>query len=148
RRPPRFVTRSITQGVAAIAADRAERLGVGNQAAVRDWSHARDVVAGMVLALRHEQPDDYVFASSAGHTVGQLIDLAFAAAGVERHLPSGEDRVYTEERFWRPAEEHPLIGDASRARSVLGWEPQVSFEQLVAEMVAADLAQLGAAGGR
>lgn len=145
RRPPRFVTSSITQGVAAIAVGRAERLGVGNQDATRDWSHARDIVVGMVLALRHRAPDDYVFASGAGHTVGQLIDLAFAAAGVERRLPSGEDRVFTEERYWRPAEEHPLIGDPSRARSVLGWEPRVSFEQLVAEMVGADLERLAAA---
>jgi GDPmannose 4,6-dehydratase len=145
RRPPRFVTRSITQGVAAIAAGRAERLGVGNQDAVRDWSHARDVVAGMVLALRHEQADDYVLASGVGHTVGQLIDLAFAAAGVERQLPSGEDRVFTEERYWRPVETVPLIGDPSRARSVLGWEAQVSFERLVAEMVEADIARLAAA---
>ena len=140
RRPPRFVTRSITQGVAEIAAGRAERLGVGNQDAVRDWSHARDVVAGMVLALRHEQPDDYVLASGVGHTVSQLLDLAFAVAGVERNLPSGEDRVFTDERYWRPVEACPLIGDPSRARSELGWEPQVSFEQLVAEMVEADLA--------
>ena len=145
RRPPRFVTRSITQGVAEIAAGRAERLGVGNQDAVRDWSHARDVVAGMVLALRHEQPDDYVFASGVGHTVGQLLELAFAAAGVERRLPSGEDRVYTEERYWRPVEEHPLIGDPTKARTTLGWEPRTSFEQLVAEMVEADMARLGAA---
>lgn len=145
RRPPRFVTRSITQGVAAIAAGHAERLGVGNQDAVRDWSHARDVVAGMVLALRHEQPDDYVLASGIGHTVGQLIELAFAAAGVERQLPSGEDRVFTEERYWRPVEAHPLIGDPSHARSALGWEPRVSFEQLVTEMVEADLARAGVA---
>jgi GDPmannose 4,6-dehydratase len=144
RRPPRFVTRSITQGVATIAAGRAERLGVGNQEAVRDWSHARDVVAGMVLALRHEQADDYVLASGAGRTVGELIDLAFAAAGVERRLPSGEDRVFTEERYWRPAEACPLIGDASRARLELDWEPEVSFEQLVTEMVEADMARLAA----
>ena len=144
RRPPRFVTRSITRGVAEITVGRAERLGVGNQDAVRDWSHARDVVAGMVLALRHEQPADYVFASGVGHTVGQLVQLAFAAAGVERHLPSGEDRVFTEARYWRPAEEHRLIGDPSHARSVLGWEPRVSFEQLVAEMVEADMARMAA----
>jgi len=143
RRPSRFVTRSITQGVAEIAASRAERLGVGNQAAVRDWSHARDIVEAMLLALRHEQPDDYVLASGVGHTVGELVELAFAAAGVARRLPSGEDRVYTEERYWRPLEEHPLIGDATKARSLLGWQPQTSFEQLVAEMVAADLARAG-----
>jgi GDPmannose 4,6-dehydratase len=147
RRSPRFVTRSITQGVAAIAAGHAERLGVGNQAAVRDWSHAEDVVAGMVLALRHERPDDYVLASGVGHTVGELVDLAFAAAGVERRLPGGEDRVFTEQRYWRPAEAHPLIGDPAKARTTLGWAPRVSFEQLVAEMVAADLARLGVASG-
>jgi GDPmannose 4,6-dehydratase len=145
RRPPRFVTRSITQGVAAIAAGRAERLGVGNQEAVRDWSHAEDVIAGMVLALRHGEPDDYVLASGVGHTVGELVDLAFAAAGVERRLPSGEDRVYTDERYWRPVEAHPLVGDPTKARATLGWKPRVAFEQLVAEMVAADLARAGVA---
>jgi GDPmannose 4,6-dehydratase len=140
RRPERFLPRKVSAGVAAIAAGQAETLTLGDLAAVRDWSHARDVVAGMVLALRHDEPGDYVLASGVGHTVGELVDAAFAAAGVER----GE-RVLVDPRFVRPPERRPPVGDPSKAREVLGWRPQVSFEQLVAEMVAADLARLGVA---
>jgi GDPmannose 4,6-dehydratase len=145
RRPEHFVSRSISSGVAAIAAGRAERLGLGNQRSIRDWSHARDVVAGMVLALRHDTPDDYILASGVGRTVGALVDLAFSVAGVERRLPDGRDRVFTEPSYWRPEESRPLVGDPTKARTTLGWEPQTTFEQLVAEMVEADLARLGVA---
>jgi GDPmannose 4,6-dehydratase len=140
RRPERFLPRKVTAGVAAIAAGRAETLTLGDLAAVRDWSHARDVVAGMVLALRHETPDDYVLASGIPHTVGDLVDAAFAAAGIER-----DDRVVVDPRFVRPAERWPPIGDPTKARTILGWRPETSFEQLVQEMVDADLARLGIA---
>jgi GDPmannose 4,6-dehydratase len=145
RRPERFLPRKVSAGVAAIAAGRAETLALGDLAAVRDWSHARDVVEGMVLALRHETPDDYVFASGVGRTVEQLVDAAFAAAGVERLLPDGRDRVEVDERFVRAPEPWPPVGDPSRARELLGWAPRTSFDQLVAELVEADLARLGAA---
>ncbi|ADB53900.1 NAD-dependent epimerase/dehydratase [Conexibacter woesei DSM 14684] len=145
RRPERFLPRKVTAGVAAIAAGREETLTLGDQAAVRDWSHARDVVAGMVLALRHDEPGDYVLASGTPHTVGELVDAAFAAAGVERHAADGSDRVLVDPRFVRPPEQWPSVGDPSRARDVLGWRPRTSFEQLVAEMVDADLARLGVA---
>jgi GDPmannose 4,6-dehydratase len=137
RRPERFLSRKVTAGVAAIAAGRAETLTLGDLAAVRDWSHARDVVAGMVLALRGEIPDDYVFASGVPHTVGDLVDAAFAAAGVER-----DDRVVVDPHFVRPPERWPPIGDPAKARAALGWRPQTSFEGLVQEMVAADLARI------
>jgi GDPmannose 4,6-dehydratase len=140
RRPERFLPRKVSAGVAAIAAGRAETLTLGDLRAVRDWSHARDVVAGMVLALRHDEPGDYVFASGVGRTVDELVDAAFAAAGVAR-----EGRVEVDPRFVRPPEPWPPVGDASKAREMLGWEPRVSFEQLVAEMVAADLERLGVA---
>jgi GDPmannose 4,6-dehydratase len=145
RRPERFLPRKVTAGVAAIAARRADTLTLGDLGAVRDWSHARDVVAGMVLALRHDEPGDYVLASGVGRTVEQLVDAAFAAAGVERLAPDGRDRVAVDPRFVRPAEPCPPVGDPSKARDLLGWTPAASFEQLVAEMVEADLARLGLA---
>ncbi len=145
RRPERFLPRKVTAGVAAIAAGRADTLTLGDLGAVRDWSHARDVVAGMVLALRHDEPGDYVLASGVGRTVAQLVDAAFAAAGVARHRSDGRDRVVVDPRFVRAAEACPPIGDPAKARRKLGWVPQVSFEQLVAEMVEADLARAAVA---
>jgi len=145
RRPERFLPRKVSAGVAAIAAGQAETLTLGSLDAVRDWSHARDVVEGMVLALRHEEPGDYVFASGIPHTVGDLVDAAFGAAGVARTLPDGRDRVEVDPRFVRPPEQWPPVGNPTRARTVLGWQPRTSFEQLVGEMVDADLARLGVA---
>jgi GDPmannose 4,6-dehydratase len=147
RRPERFLPRKVSAGVAAIAAGRAETLTLGSLDAVRDWSHARDVVEGMVLALRHDEPGDYVFASGVGRTVDELVDAAFAAAGVERLPADGRDRVEVDPRFVRAPERWAPVGDPSRARRVLGWAARTSFEQLVAEMVAADLAALGTAAG-
>jgi len=145
RRPERFLPRKVSAGVAAIAAGRAEALTLGALDAVRDWSHARDVVDGMVRALRHDEPGDWVFASGVGHTVGELVDAAFAAAGVSRTRPAGGDRVEVDARFVRPPERWPPVGDPSRARTLLGWEPRTSFPELVRELVAADLARLGVA---
>lgn len=151
RRPERFLPRKVTTGVAAIAAGRADEITLGDQAAVRDWSHARDIVAGMVLALRHETPDDYVLASGVPHTVGDLVDAAFVAAGVERHVTTADggrrDRVVVDPRFVRGPERWPSVGDPSKARDRLGWVPQTTFDELVAEMVRADLERLGIARG-
>jgi GDPmannose 4,6-dehydratase len=147
RRPERFLPRKVTAGVAAIAAGRAGTLTLGDLRAVRDWSHARDVVAGMVLALRHDDPGDYVLASGAGRTVEQLVDAAFAAAGIERRDADGRDRVAVDPALVRAPEPCAPVGDPAKARAVLGWEPQTSFEQLVAEMVEADLARLRVARG-
>lgn len=147
RRPERFLPRKVTAGVAAIAAGRADEITLGDQAAVRDWSHARDIVAGMVLALRHETPDDYVFASGVPHTVGDLVDAAFAAAGVDRYVVGGDgarrDRVVVDPRFVRGPEPYPSVGDPAKARETLGWTPRTSFDALIAEMVGADLARVG-----
>ncbi|HKG40077.1 MAG TPA: GDP-mannose 4,6-dehydratase [Conexibacter sp.] len=144
RRPKRFLPRKVSTGVATIAAGQAETLTLGSLDAVRDWSHARDVVVGMVLALRHDEPGDYVFASGVPHTVGDLVEAAFAAAGVGRLLPDGRDRVEVDPRFVRAPERWAPVGDPSKAREQLGWVPETSFEALVAEMVEADLVRLGA----
>ncbi|MDP9344741.1 MAG: GDP-mannose 4,6-dehydratase [Actinomycetota bacterium] len=139
RRPLHFVTRKITRGAAAIALGLEDQLVLGDLGAVRDWSHAEDVMRAAVLALRAPEPDDYVIASGRGHTVRDLVAAAFARAGVD---PGG--RVRVDPAFVRAPEPTTLIGDPSRARAVLGWEPRHSFEALVAQMVDADLAELGA----
>jgi GDPmannose 4,6-dehydratase len=138
RRPERFVTRKITRGAAAIKLGLEQELALGDLNAQRDWSHARDVVRGIALAVDHDEPDDYVLASGVARTVGSFVDAAFAAAGV-----AAEGHVRVDERFVRPPEATVLYGDATKARDVLGWQPEVSFDELVREMVAADLARLG-----
>ncbi|MDO8210020.1 GDP-mannose 4,6-dehydratase [Conexibacter sp. CPCC 206217] len=148
RRPERFLPRKVSAGVAAIAAGRADSLTLGDLSAVRDWSDARDVVDGLVRALRHDEAGDYVFASGIPHTVGDLVDAAFAAAGIDRSVPDASapdglrDRILVDPRFVRPPERWPPVGDPSKARERLGWRPSRSFEQLVSEMVEADLARL------
>ncbi|MGZ6695736.1 MAG: GDP-mannose 4,6-dehydratase [Solirubrobacteraceae bacterium] len=142
RRPPRFVTRKITRGAAAIALGLQEELVLGDLGAVRDWSHAEDVMRAAILAVRADQPGDYVIASGRGRTVGELVDAAFAHVGVD---PAG--RVRVDPAFVRPPEPTTLVGDPGRARVQLGWEPRHSFESLVAAMVDADLADLRAGRG-
>jgi GDPmannose 4,6-dehydratase len=140
RRPERFLPRKVTRGAAAIALGLQDELTLGDLDAVRDWSHAADVVRGAWLSLQADRPDDYVFASGVGRTVGDLVDVAFAAAGVE----GGRDRVRVDPAFVRAPEVTPPVGDPSHARAALGWEPEISFEALIAEMVSADLAALKA----
>lgn len=145
RRPPHFVPRKITRGAAAIALGLEDSLTLGDLGAVRDWCDARDVVRGAVLALRHEVPGDYVFASGVGRTVRDLVETAFAAAGLPAEAV--DERVVVDPAFVRPPEPTLLVGDPGRARDVLGWTAEISFEQMVGEMVAADLALLRAAAG-
>lgn len=137
RRPPHFVPRKITRGAAAISLGIQDELRLGDLSAQRDWTDARDVVRGAVLALRHDVPGDYVFASGVPRTVQDLVDCAFARAGVE-----ARGRVVVDPAFVRPPEPTLLLGDPSRARNVLGWEPRISFEQMIGEMVEADLSEL------
>jgi GDPmannose 4,6-dehydratase len=142
RRPVHFLPRKVTRGAAAIALGLEEELVLGALDAVRDWSHAADLVRGAWLALQADEPADYVLASGVGHTVGDLVEAAFAAAGI-----SPEGRVRVDPAFVRPPEATPLIGDPSRARRVLGWEPEHPFRQTITEMVVADLDELREGGG-
>jgi GDPmannose 4,6-dehydratase len=139
RRPQHFLPRKVTRGAAAIALGLEEELVLGDLDAVRDWSHAADIVRGAWLSLQADAPGDYVFASGVGRTVGDLVAAAFAAAGT-----SPEGRVRVDPAFVRPPEPWAPVGDPSHARARLGWEPEISFEQLISEMVAADLAELRA----
>jgi GDPmannose 4,6-dehydratase len=137
RRPERFVPRRVSVGVAKIKLGLAEELTLGDLEAVRDWSAATDLMRGAAMALRHHEPDDYVLAGGVGRTVQELVDVAFAHAGID---PAG--RVRIDPQFTRGVEAVPLVGDPSKARRVLGWEPRVSFEELIGSMVDFDLARM------
>lgn len=139
RRPEHFLPRKVTRGAAAIALGRQERLELGDLSAVRDWCHAADVARAARLMLQQDTPADYVVASGRSRTVGDLVTAAFSAAGVD---PEG--RVVVNPEFVRPPEATLPLGDPRLARERLGWTPEVSFEAMIAEMVAHDLAQLGA----
>ena len=137
RRPPQYVTRKVTSAVAAISVGREQRLALGDLHAVRDWSAAVDVVRGMRLMAAAPTPDDYVLASGVGRTVRELLDVAFGCVGLvaERHVDIDPALV-------RAHEASPAVGDATRARERLGWAAGTSFEELIAEMVQADLEAL------
>ena len=137
RRGKEFVTRKITDGAARIKLGMQEKLHLGNLDARRDWGFAGDYVRAMWLMLQQPEPDDYVIATGRTHTVREFCRLAFA--GVDLNY---EDYVVMDPRFMRPAEVDLLIGDSSKAKRVLKWEPHVSFEQLVEEMVKADVQRL------
>jgi GDPmannose 4,6-dehydratase len=141
RRPERFLPRKVTRGAAAIALGLQDELVLGDLGAIRDWTHAADVVRGAWLSLQAGAPGDYVFASGVGRTVGDLVTAAFAAAGV----PEDRRVVTVDPAFVRPPEETPPVGDPSHAAATLGWRPEIPFAAMIGEMVAADLAQLRAA---
>ena len=139
RRGTEFVTRKVTDGVARIRLGLADHLPLGNLDACRDWGFAGDYVRAMWLMLQQERADDYVIASGVTHSVRQLVEVAFGHVGLD-----WQKHVRIDPALLRPAEVDHLIGDASKARRVLGWEPTVSFEQLVAMMVDADIEKLSA----
>lgn len=138
RRGFEFVTRKITSGVARINNGTQKDLRLGNLEARRDWGHAKDYVRAMYLMLQQEQPDDYVVASGASHTVREFCELAFTQAGLDY-----QDFVVQDEQFYRPAEVDSLIGDSSKARAELGWQPEFGFRALVEDMVRSDLTSIG-----
>jgi len=139
RRGYEFVTRKISSAVARIKCGLQDRLDLGNLQAKRDWGHARDYVRAMHLMLQQEHPDDYVVATGETHSVAEFCQLAFDQVDLDYR-----EYVQVDERFFRPAEVDILVGDAAKARDVLGWRPLVSFPELVADMVESDLSLVGA----
>lgn len=138
RRGETFVTRKITRGVAQIKAGLADKLHLGNLDAKRDWGYAKEYVMAMWLMLRHEEPDDYVIATGETHSVREFIQEAFSYAGLD-----WRKHVEIDSKYYRPAEVDLLVGDASKAKSKLGWAPRTRFKDLVRLMVDADVATLG-----
>ena len=141
RRGKEFVTRKISDGVARIKLGLASELVLGNLDAQRDWGFSGDYVKAMWLMLQQEKPDDYVIATGRTHRVREFCRIAFECAG----LGSYEKYVRTAPKFIRPAEVDLLVGDPSKAKRELGWEPEHTFEDLVEMMVRADLERLGKA---
>jgi GDPmannose 4,6-dehydratase len=140
RRGETFVTRKITRAVGAIKAGRQDLLHLGNLEARRDWGFAPDYVRAMWLMLQQPRPDDYVVATGEAHSVREFLEAAFSCAGLD-----WERYVRISPRYYRPTDVDLLVGDASKARKVLGWTPSVSFKELVELMVEADVRALDSA---
>ncbi|MFK8181876.1 MAG: GDP-mannose 4,6-dehydratase [Phormidesmis sp.] len=138
RRGETFVTRKITRAVARIVAGQQKKLYLGNLDAKRDWGYAKDYVRAMWMMLQQDAPDDFVVATGETYSIRQFLDVAFNYVGLDWN-----DYVAFDERYLRPAEVDLLIGDPSKAKRVLGWEPEVSFEGLVKLMVDSDLEAIG-----
>jgi GDPmannose 4,6-dehydratase len=137
RRGLQFVTRKVTYGVAAIKLGKADELRLGTLEPQRDWGYAPDYVAAMPALLRRDRPEDFVLATGRARSIRDCVDVAFRHVGLDYR-----DYVKLDEAFARPAESAPLVGDASRARRELGWEPRTGFEEMIGLMVEHDLALL------
>jgi GDPmannose 4,6-dehydratase len=137
RRGETFVTRKITRAVARIKAGLQDKLYLGNLNAKRDWGYAKEYVEGMWLMLQQDQPDDYVLATGETHSVQEFLDEAFLYVGIESNK-----RVEIDPEYYRPAEVDLLVGDATKAKNLLGWEPKIKFKNLVRLMVDADISDL------
>ncbi len=154
RRGGTFVSKKITRAVAMISKGLQDCLYIGNLDASRDWGHAKDYVYGMWLIMQHPKPDDFVLATGRNETVRHFVEKAFELVNVdiEWHrrgegdigvdTRTGKVMVRTDPRYFRPAELHTLIGDYSKANKELGWKPTVNFEELIREMLEADLAEI------
>ena len=138
RRGGTFVTRKITRALARIVAGTQKKLYLGNLDSKRDWGFAKDYVRAMWLMLQQNEPDDYVVATNETHSVQEFLEVSFAYAGL-----NWQDYVEFDARYLRPAEVDLLIGDPAKAKEKLGWEPSVTFEELVHLMVDADMRSLG-----
>jgi GDPmannose 4,6-dehydratase len=138
RRGENFVSRKICRAVAMIKAGRQAELVLGDTTAQRDWGHARDYVRGMWLALQHLVPEDYVFATGRVHRVQDIVELAFQAVDLE-----ARKFVRQEQQFFRPADPRQVVGNAAKAQQILGWRPEITFEETIAEMVRSELQALG-----
>jgi GDPmannose 4,6-dehydratase len=152
RRGETFVTRKITMAAARIREGQQDKLFLGNLDAERDWGFAGDYVEGMWLMVQHDTPGDYVLATGETHTVREFCHAAFARVGIELtfkgdgvkevavDVATGKEVIAVDERYFRPTEVDLLVGDSTKARTVLGWKPRVGFTELVEMMVDADLA--------
>jgi GDPmannose 4,6-dehydratase len=138
RRGETFVTRKITRALARIVAGQQDKIYMGNLDAKRDWGYAKDYVNAMWLMLQQDEPDDYVVATGETYSVREFLDIAFGRVNL-----NWQDYVAFDERYLRPAEVELLIGDPTKAKTKLGWEPSVTFTELVHLMVEADLQALG-----
>jgi GDPmannose 4,6-dehydratase len=137
RRGLEFVTRKVTYHVAKIKLGMAHEVRIGNTTAKRDWGYAKDYVEAMWLMLQQDKPDDFVIATGVTHTVEHLLNVAFQCVDLD-----WKNYAVQDERFMRPAEVDLLVGDPSKASAILGWEPNVSFEQMIQMMVEADIERL------
>ena len=147
-----FVTRKITRAVAKISLGLQDCIHLGNLDAQRDWGHAKDYVEGMWRMLQQDEPDDYVLATGHTVTIRSFVDMAFAEVGIKLEWKgkgveetgvdskTGKTLVAVDPRYFRPTEVDLLVGDASKAKKVLGWAPTHTLEQICAEMVVADVA--------
>ncbi len=138
RRGETFVTRKITRAIARIVAGQQKKLYLGNLDAKRDWGYAKDYVEAMWLMLQQEQPDDYVVATGETHSIREFLDLAFNYVDLK-----WEDYVEIDPRYFRPAEVELLLGDPTKAKQKLNWQPSVTFKELVCLMVDADMQAVG-----
>ncbi|NEO79642.1 MULTISPECIES: GDP-mannose 4,6-dehydratase [Moorena] len=138
RRGETFVTRKITRALARIVAGQQKKLYLGNLDARRDWGYAKDYVRAMWLMLQQDEPDDYVVATGQTHSIREFLDIAFGLVNLD-----WQQYVEIDPRYFRPAEVDLLLGDATKANTILGWQPSVSFKQLVEIMINADLQALG-----
>jgi GDPmannose 4,6-dehydratase len=143
RRGLEFVTRKVSNGVARIKLGLQEKLAMGNLEAKRDWGFAGDYVEAMWLMLQADTPEDYVIATHETHTVQELCEIAFARADLD-----WKKHVQVDSSLVRPAEVELLIGDPSKAKQQLGWEPKVRFKELIEMMVDADIRRVARANGR
>lgn len=150
RRGEEFVTRKITKGLGMILRGETDKLVLGNIDAIRDWGHTKDYVYGMWLMLQAEKPDDYILATGKPHSVREFVEKAFALKNIPINwkdegvneigydIKTGKEYVFVSEKYFRPAEVDILIGCNDKARRELGWEPTISFDELVKEMVEFD----------
>jgi len=150
RRAHNFVTRKITLGLAKILRGETDRLVLGNLDAKRDWGHAKDYVYGMYLMLQQDSPEDYILSTNKFYSVREFVEKAFSLRGFQIAWKgegineigydsiSGRELIFVSEKYFRPAEVDELLGDSSKARKNLGWEPRIEFDDLVQEMVDSD----------
>ena len=148
-----FVTRKITMAVARISLGMQEKLFLGNLDAERDWGHARDYVEGMWRILQYDKPDDFVLATEEKHSVREFVEIAFAHVGINilwsgkgineigRDSQTGRELVFIDPKYFRPTEVELLLGDASKAKRLLGWQSSTPFKKMVEEMMENDLKQ-------